>query len=225
MAFDLCIRTKKDLEDAVEEYGFVPYFRNSIKGFSIEEHVDPLAWFCEGREGVWEWKGPVIRETGCAYGKFLERKAAFISRGWFMDFALFRRDGYDYEGFFNDGFGTYKDKALMDLIEANGPVLSKELKKLGGYRKGGATGFDTSISRLQHQCFVLISDFRYMKDRFGKEYGWGVAEYSAPEQFFGEEFWEIYKGEPKAAFEKVLDHIRSIFPDEPEENVRGFLSR
>ena len=225
MRFDIHIRTKKDLEDAVEEYGFVPYFRNSVKGFSIEENVDPLVWFNGDTEGVWEWKGPVIRQTHCAYGKFLQKKAAFISADWFRDFALYRRDGYDYEGFFNDGYGSYRDKVLLELIEANGPLLSKELKRLGNYRKGGASGFDTSVNRLQHQCFVLISDFRYMKDRLGNDYGWGVAEYSTPEQFFGEEFAEIYPGDPKASFGRVLDHIRTLFPDEPEENVRSFLLR
>ncbi len=177
MAFDIYISTIEDLLGAVEEYGIVPYFRNSLPGFSIEEHVDPLAWFYEDREGVWEWKGPVIRRTGCAYGKFFEKKAAFVSREWFFDLANFRRDGYDYEGFFNDELGSYKDKALFDLIEANGPILSRELKRLGGN-----TGFDTSIGRLQHQCFVVISDFKYMKDKHGKEYGWGVAEYATAEQ-------------------------------------------
>ena len=213
----------KDLEDAVTEYGFIPYFRNSLPGFSIEEHVDPKAWFYEDLEGVWEWKGPVIRETGCAYGKFFERKAAFISREWFMYFANFRRDGYDYEGFFNDERGSYKDKALFDLIEANGPILSKDLKKLGNYKKGGNTGFDTSINRLQHQCFVVISDFKYVKDRFGKEYGWGIAEYAAAEQFFGEKLSGIYKTDPKDSYEKVLTHFCRLFPKARTEDIKRFL--
>ncbi len=220
---DFYIRTKKDLEDAVREFGFIPYFRNSLPGFSIEEHVAPKAWFYEDLEGVWEWKGPVIRETGCAYGKFFEKKAAFISREWFFDFANYRRDGYDYEGFFNDERGTYKDKALFDLIEAKGPILSKELKRLGNYKKGGNTGFDTSINRLQHQCFVVISDFKYMKDRYGKEYGWGVAEYATAERFMGEELSGIYSTDPKDSYEKVLDHFRGMFPDIGEEAIKRFL--
>ena len=220
---DFYIRTKKDLEDAVREFGFIPYFRNSLPDFSIEEHVDPKAWFYKDLEGVWEWKGPVIRETGCAYGKFFEKKAAFISREWFFDFANYRRDGYDYEGFFNDGCGTYKDKALFDLIEAKGPILSRELKRLGNYKKGGNTGFDTSINRLQHQCFVVISDFKYMKDRYGKEYGWGVAEYAAAEQFMGKEFSGIYRTEPKDSYNKILDHFRRMFPDTGETEIKRFL--
>ena len=223
MPFDIFIRTEDDLIGAVQEYGFVPYFRNSLPGFSIEEHADPLAWFYEDREGIWEWKGPVIRATGCAYGKFFEKKAAFISREWFFDFANFRRDGYDFEGFFNDGLSTYKDKALYDLIEARGPVLSKEMKKLGGYKKGGNTGFDTSINRLQHQCFAVISDFKYMKDRSGREYGWGVAEYATAEQQMGPEFSAIYGRDPKNSYAKVLDHLRSIFPSAAQEAVERFL--
>ncbi len=225
MKFDFMIHTIKDLEDAVEEYGFLPYFCNSLKGFSIEEHVAPKVWFSDDEEGVWEWKGPVIRETGCAYGKFFERKAAFVSRDWFLDLANFRRDGYDYEGFFNDGLAPYKDRYLYELIEANGPLLSKDLKALGGYGKNGRKGFDTSINRLQAQCFVLISDFKYLQDRHGKEYGWGVAEYATPEQFMGEtKISAMYSREPRESYERLVDHICSLL-DAKADDVKSFLKR
>ena len=54
---DFTIRTKQNLIDAVERFDFLPLFENSIPGFSVEEHVDPIAWFASGQEGVWEWKG------------------------------------------------------------------------------------------------------------------------------------------------------------------------
>ena len=67
MKFDFTIRTKQDLIDAVRTFGIVPLFENSLSGFSVEEHVSPEVWFSDENEGVWEWKGPVIRESGCAY--------------------------------------------------------------------------------------------------------------------------------------------------------------
>ena len=213
----------KDLTDAIEEFGFLPYFCNSLPGFSIEEHVDPRAWFSDDEPGVWEWKRPVIQETGCAYGKFFEKKAAFVSRDWFLDLANYRRDGYDYEGFYNDGFAEYRDKYLFDLIEANGPLLSKELKALGNYRKGGRKGFDTSVGRLQTQCFVVISNFTYQTDRFGNEYGWGVAEYATPEQFMGENFIaQIYDRDPRESYERVLEHVCGLTGAGVEE-IKRFL--
>ena len=70
---DLYIRTIDDLENAVMELGILPFFMNSIRGFSIDEHVDPGIWFT-GNDGPWEWKGPVINDLKCAYGKFLRRR-------------------------------------------------------------------------------------------------------------------------------------------------------
>ena len=44
---------------AVEQYGFLPFFRNEIHGFSIEELCPPELWFADDVDGPWEWKGPL----------------------------------------------------------------------------------------------------------------------------------------------------------------------
>lgn len=220
---DLYIQNKEDLVSAVMELGILPFFMNSLEGFSIDEHVDPRIWFT-GEDGPWEWKGPVINELCCAYGKFFEKKAAYISPEWFCHFANYRRDGYDFDARFEDGLVFHGDKALYDLIDANAPVLSKHLKYLGNYRKGGNKGFDTIISRLQAQGYVIISDFRYMVDRNGEEYGWGVAEYSTPEHFMGESFIDsVYSCTPEESYEKLFDHLRHILPGVNEDKIRKFL--
>ncbi len=222
---DFMVRNKEDLVNAVNEIGFLPFFANSIAGFSLEEHTAPEIWFTGG-EGPWEWKGPVIRESGCAYGKFFGRKAAYISREWFPDFANYRRDGYDFDARFDDGLASYKDRALYELVEKNGPLLSKELKRLGNYKKGGNTGFDTMITRLQSQCYVVISDFVYLKDKKGCQYGWGVAKYATPEQFMGEGFTgKVYEREPEESYERILEHLCRQLGGVKTETVKMFLGR
>lgn len=223
---DFTIRSKADLIDAIEEYGFLPFFENSIRGFSIEEHVAPECWYDSVTDNwpVWEWKGPVIRETGCGYGKFFEKKACFISKAWFPDFANYRRDGYDFDARYDDGIAALKDKQLYDLIEKNAPILSKELKQLGNYRKGGVKGFDTVINRLQAQGYVLISDFVYMKDRYGNPYGWGVAEYSTPERMMGDRFTDkVYQRSPEESYERIAEHFTRLFPNTDMEIIRKFI--
>ena len=221
--YDFHIKTKNDLKSAIRKYGFVPLFSNAIHGFSVEEHVAASAWF-SGEEGVWEWKGPVIKETGCAYGKFFDNKAVFVSRKWFPDFANYRRDGYDFDARFEDGLASYRDKELYELLDANAPALSKQLKRLGDYRKGGKKGFDSIIARLQAQCYVVISDFVYEKDRYGNDYGWGVAEYSTPEKLFGNKFTDaVYQRTPEESYQRILKHLRSLFPDCEEDILRKIL--
>ena len=222
-SFNFYIRTKQDLIDAVEACGIVPLFANSVPGFSVEEHVSPDVWFADG-EGVWEWKGPVIRESGCAYGKFFEHKAAFVSRAWFPDLANYRRDGYDFEGYWEDGLSSFKEKELFELLERSAPVLSTELKRRGNYGRDGRKGFDTIINKLQARCFVLIADFYYPPDRFGRPYGWGTAVYSTPEVFMGEEFVSrAYLRAPEESFGRVLGQLRTLLPDTDEAVLRRFL--
>jgi len=222
--FDFCVRTQDDLVDAVERFGVVPLFRNSIPGFSVEEHVDPRAWFSAAEDGVWEWKGPVIRRAGCAYGKFFERKAAFVSRELFPELANYRRDGYDFDARYDDGLASRADLELFELLDESAPVLSGTLKARGGYGKDGRKGFDASINRLQEQCYVLIDDFVYQQDRFGRPYGWGVAEYSTPEKWLGAAFTErVYRRAPAESREIVLERLAALCPRAEEKALRRFL--
>ena len=210
------IGSDQELIRAIDELGFVPFFENEIKGFSLEEHIARGCWYNDGDNGfwdAWEWKGPVINKAHCAYGKFLGGKAVYISKEWFPDFANYRRNGYDFDARYEDGLASYDDKTLYELLEKNAPILSKPLKALGNYRKGGKKGFDSAIARLQKQCYVIVSDFRYAVDKFGNEYGWGIAEYSTPEKFFGPEFTDtVYSRTPEESYERLVAHFKRILP-------------
>ncbi len=224
---DFKIGSMKELMELIDEMGFVPFFTNDIPGFSIEEHIGPGCWYTDGDDGfwpAWEWKGPVIREMKCAYGKFFQNKAMYISDKWFPDFANCRRDGYDFDSRYEDGLSALKDKELFELVDTNAPAMSKYLKRVGGYGGTGKKGFDTIITRLQKQCYVIISDFRYEVDKSGKEYGWGIAEYSTPEKFLGKKFTDsVYKRAPGESLERMVKHLKKILPGVGEEKILKIL--
>ena len=224
---DFTIGSMKDLCDLIGEVGFVPFFANEIEGFSIEEHIAPGCWYDDCDDGfwpAWEWKGPVIKKTKCAYGKFLRGKAMYISAKWFPDFANYRRDGYNFDARYDDGLASFYDKELYELLDANAPVMSRKLKSVGGYGKGGKKGFDTMITRLQKQCYVITSDFKYETDKLGNAYGWGVAEYSTPERFMGKKFTDaVYKRTPEESYARVLKHLAKILPDADKDEIIKIL--
>ena len=110
------IHSKEELAELVKQMGFLPLLKNRVPGFSVEEHTPPELWFADGVEGPWEWKGPVIQMTGCAYGKFFHGKAGFISAEWFPDFANYRRDSYDFDARYEDGLARYQDKQVYDIL-------------------------------------------------------------------------------------------------------------
>lgn len=218
------LRSAQDIADLVQEVGFLPFWANEIRGFSVEENCPPELWFSDTLDGPWEWKGPVARSGHCLYGKFFGGKAGFVSKDCFADFANLRRDGYDFDARYDDGLAARKDRDVYDTVAAHGELLSKTLKDLCGYRKGGNKGFDTVITRLQMQTYVTIADFVYMQDRHGKTYGWGVAQYSTPEHLFGYDFiTEAYKRPPAESRERLAARLRTVLPEVDEDKILRLL--
>lgn len=221
---DFTIGSEQELIDAIEKLGFVPFFANEIPGFSLEEHIAKGCWYSDADGGfwpAWEWKGPVIRTMGCAYGKFFRNKVMYVSPEWFPEFANMRRDGYDFDARYEDGLASFYDREFFELLDRCAPVMSKELKRVGNYGKNGKKGFDTMITRLQKQCYVIISDFRYARDRFGQEYGWGIAEYSTPEKFLGRKFTDaVYVHAPEESMKRICEHLQKVLPDTSSEQIR-----
>lgn len=208
-----CLRCPDDVAELTEALGFLPFFANAIPGFSVEEHTPRELWFTEA-DGPWEWKGPIARTKRCLYGKFFGGKAGFISLEWFPDFANYRRDGFDFDSRYESGLASRKDMNVYDTVSRYGTVLSKKLKSLCGYSKGGEKGFDGVITRLQMQTYICVADFEYMRDKYGKQYGWGVARYSTPEELFGyEAVTSAYSREPSESLERILDHLKKVLPE------------
>lgn len=220
------IRCKEDLCEIIETYGFLPFFRNVIPGFSIAEACAPELWFSEGVDGPWEWKGPVIRETGCAYGKFFAGKAVYVSQKFFPDFANYRRDGYDYDARVDDGLARNRDARIMKVISENPSLLSRELKRASCPGDSAAKQFDANIVYLQMQTYITVVDFEYETDKHGKPYGWGIARYATPDIWYGESFRErVYAHEPEESLALLVDHLCTVLPGATESSVRRLLAR
>ncbi len=206
------ITTEKQLSALVHEIGFLPMFHSCVEGFSLEDCTPEDYWFVDGVDGPWEWKGYVLDGT-IAYGKVFNKKAGFIDRAWLPDFCNCRRDGYDFEGFFEDGFVSYKSKAVVDTLSRLGPRISSALKEDCGYRKDGEKGFDGVIALLQMQSFVTVQAFEYSRDRLGRPYGWGRARYALMEQVFGEALVNAAETRtPAQSAERMRAHLRRLLP-------------
>ncbi len=217
------ITSPQDLADLIDQVGFLPFFRGKVPGFSVADATPPELWF-SGEEGPWEWKGPVIRLSGCAYGKFFHGKAGFVSRAWFPDFANYRRDGYDFDAAYDDGKASFLEKQVYDALAGKGPMLSKALRAKSGLTGESRHGFDGILSRLQSRCYIVTTDFEYALDKHGAPYGWGLARCSTPEEYFGEDFTrQVYARSPEESAGRILDHLTALLPDATPSQVKSLL--
>lgn len=214
------ICSPEDIIVLTEKWGFLPLFRNGIPGFSVEENTPAELWFTDA-DGPWEWKGPCARSLRCLYGKFFGGRAGFISTEWFPDFANYRRDGFDFDSRYECGMASRKDMNIYDTVSRYGTLLSKKLKGLCGFTKsGGEKGFDGAVTRLQMQTYLCIADFEYMIDKYGRQYGWGVARYSTPENLFGYDFaTSAYSREPLESKARIANQLKKVLPGADEDKI------
>ena len=120
-----------------------------IAGWSAEEVVNEDCQYNRLPDGgwewpLWEWKGSILQESGCAYGKFFKRKAAFISREWWPDFCNFRRSVYPFpeEGSIED--------TILDILRTEGSLITRELRHACGFTGPKMRSrFDAYVTRLE----------------------------------------------------------------------------
>lgn len=237
------LRTAKELEERVLEVGFLPFFRNTIPGFSVEEMSDPELWFVKDVNGPWEWKGPVIRNRKCAYGKFYGGKAMYIRLDLFADFANRRRAIRPIHNSVNDA--GLSDAIVFDTIREYNSVLSSDLKRLfealprrrrTAYDLVDLTGLgdieykvnrnalERAVTALQMGTHIVIDDFEYATSKYGKPYGWGLARYSTPEYLFGEDFSSATQGRtPVESYHFLLNYLHKLLPAASERQLIALL--
>lgn len=213
------INGKRDLVSLIQELGFLPAFRNHIPGFSVEDCIAPEYWFADNTEGFWEWKGPAIQESGCAYGKLLGGRAVFLTLDWYRELANYRRNGYDFDSRWEEGLCKSKDKQVFDVLWKHGSLLSKALNRMssGGEKR---KDFDAIMTRLQMLGYIVISNFEYEVNLRGETYGWGITRYETPEQRFGAAFTDlVYAHEPAESKQILLDRLKRLLPDTEEKAI------
>lgn len=241
------IQQQTDIERMVNTLGFLPFFANDISNFSIMEETPDELWFSDEKDGPWQWKGPVIIDGDCAYGKFYRNKAMYVSMEWFPDFMNWRRSCYKL---------TTQEKKVLKILKEHRSLLSRELKHRSGYtptpahrqtnpvlrlaeheakeagklkhdtrtrNKKKTESFDTCITRLQMSAHVVTADFEYNYDRQGRRYGWGVARYCTPEDFFGAERL-IVDRTPEESAQRMFDHLKKILPRATEDQIRKVIT-
>lgn len=217
------LHTCAELMDYINEVGFLPLLDMGITGWSAEGMMDEYCRFTELPGGgwewpLWDWKGSILQECGCAYGKFFKGKVAFISREWWPDFCNYRRSiiPYPEEGSIEEG--------ILEILKNEGSSITRELRAACGFTGPKMRSrFGSYLARLEKGCYVVTEDFVYPEDRNGRRYGWGWSLLTTPEALFGKETCHPERS-PQESMERLLEHFRRILPDIPEKQRQSLLN-
>lgn len=218
------VNSAREAGELVRELKFLPMFRSSIEGFSLEEATPRERWFVNGVDGPWEWREALAASDEFAYGKLFERKAGFIHRSILKKFINYRRDGYDFDARYEDSLAPERAKRIVDLLSAGGSMHAPDIKRRAGFLDGTVKGFDGMLSLLQMQTYLTVFSFDYKTDRFGNAYGFGVGRYGLMEDKFGADFVSgAYEESPEDSLAYLLKWLIGLFPGISEDAARKLL--
>ena len=218
MKSNLDIHSGAQLAEYVQEIGFLPLLDSGIIGYSAEDVVADDCRYVVFADGgwdwpMWKWKGPIVTDGGCVYGKFFAGKAGFVSKAWWPDFCNYRRCTHP-----APVEGSIEDAILMTLRE-QGSLITRELRAACGFTGPKMRSrFDGYVTRLQMGCHIVTEDFVYPRDKHGREYGWGWSLLTTPEQLYGREACQCERT-PEESFQRLLGHFKKILPQAREEQL------
>ena len=212
------IHSDVQIIELIRQIGFLPLLYSGVKGFSAEELVDEDCRYVVFPDGgwdwpLWKWKGTIVTEGDCVYGKFFDSKAGFVSREWWPDFFNYRRSKHPVPE-----TGTIEDAILMTLRE-HGSLITRELRAACDFTGPKMRSrFDAFVTRLQMGCHIITEDFVYPRDRHGHEYGWGLSLLTTPERLLGHDLCQCPRT-PEESFERLVAHFRSLLPAATERQL------
>lgn len=219
---DKRIGSCSELIDCIQQIGFLPLLESGIYGFSAEAMVEDDCRYVVFPDGgwdwpLWKWKGQVVAEGNTVYGKFFAGKAGFVSREWWPDLCNYRRSVHP-----APEEGTIED-AILETLREHGSMITRELRAACGFTGPKMRSrFDSYVTRLQMACRIVTEDFVYPVDRHNREYGWGWALLTTPEQLYGRDFCQCERS-PEDSFERMVGHMRKMLPDADERQLKKML--
>jgi hypothetical protein len=216
------IHSCAELMAYIQQVGFLPLLDSGIWGYSAEDVVDEDCRYVVFDDGgwdwpLWKWKGPIVTDGNCVYGKFFAGKAGFVSREWWPDLCNYRRSQHPVpqEGSI--------EEAILFTLGDQGSLITRELRAACGFTGPKMRSrFDGYITRLQMACRIITEDFVYPQDRHGREYGWGWSLLTLPEQLLGREACQCPRT-PQESFDRMFAHLKQLLPEATDQQIHKLI--
>lgn len=211
-----------ELMQIIQDYGFLPLLESGVDGFSADAMVDDDCRYTSTPDGgwdwpMWKWKGPIITNGDCVYGKFFNKKAGFVSKEWWPDLYNYRRSKSA------EPEVDSIEETIIETLRNEGSLITRDLRAACGFDGPKMRSkFDSYITKMQMDCRIVTEDFVYPTDKHGKEYGWGWALLSTPENLYGLSKCKCQRT-PAESGERIRQHLTNLLPQASKKQILKLL--
>ena len=112
---------------------------------------------------------------------------------------------------------------ILATLREHGSMITRELRAACGFTGPKMRSkFDSYITRLQMGCHIVTENFVYPTDRHGREYGFGWALLTTPEQLLGRDACQC-DHDPEGAYRLRSEHLARLHTNATEKQIAKML--
>ncbi len=156
----LRISTDEQAAEYIAERGFVPLAplpHLALPSLSEADIREPWPGY-DISDGAWHWKETLPAAKLCAYQKLFRNRGIFISWRLFPSFYLLYGPQDSYEENYQAGALERMAYRVLQIIEKEGPLSSRDLWRKARWEFGGnRTRFEGVLTALQHGFYITVA--------------------------------------------------------------------
>jgi hypothetical protein len=197
-----------------------------IPGYpALNTITEPESWHAGGDSDPWTWRTRFAGEGIAAYGKFISKKAVFISKDWVPLFLSVLGKNNMPEERYHKGELSKEALTLYSLISAEEGIDTRLLRKKANLLgKEHKKAFDQGLQELQGSMDIVISGIKEKQNEAGETNGWNSTSYETMEGWLEKNGIERLSISKEEAKEKLLQHFCLICNDEGMKKISKILS-
>ncbi|CAG9622088.1 AlkZ-related protein [Sutcliffiella rhizosphaerae] len=183
------------------------------------------AWHSDTEEDPWKWRTKFAAEGHAAYGKFLKKKAVFISKDMLP--LMLAAKSFSHESVqerYKKGEVSREALTLYSIIEQQEGIDTRLLRVEAGMKeKEKKKPFDQALLELQGNLNIVVSGTKEKQDDNGEKNGWSSTSYETMKHWCEKNAIPKIRLTREEAREKLLSHLSVYTTDQTMKKIKKVI--
>ncbi|KPB04079.1 AlkZ-related protein [Bacillus sp. CHD6a] len=205
------IHTYEEAVAVIKEVGLLP-LAPLFDGYPSLGGMTPKeAWHSDTEQDPWIWRTRFAADGVAAYGKFIKKKAVFVSKDLLPLLLAALASKETMEERYEKGEVSRVALSLFGLISENQGIDTRDLRSKAGMKeKEKKKAFDQALLELQGNLDIVVSGTKEKQDEHGEKNGWSSTSYETMKHWCDRHHLEQTSMTKEEATVKLINHFESF---------------
>lgn len=215
------IQTYEEAVDVINELGFLPLAPLFDDYPSLGGVTEKGNWYTDTANDPWKWRTRFAAEGVAAYGKFMKKKAVFISRGLLPLMIAALGSSVPVKERYESGNLSKDALNLFSIISDEEGIDTRVLRVKAGMKdKEKKKAFDQALLELQVSLDIVVSGTKEKQDGNGEKNGWSSTSYETMGAWMKKHNIEELKMGKDAAKRELTEHFSNKSSEQAMEKIK-----